>query len=95
MYENAWLCPPAPTTPGIDIKVTPDRLLPIIPMATRYQGDLCRLIKKSSVVEPREVTQARKMRSKKYPATIDRMSRGDMPDVSMAGKIIKGEEHGA
>jgi len=67
----------------MEIKVTPDKLLPIMPIATRYQGDLFRLIKKSSVVEPREVIQARKIRSRKYPATIARISKGEIPDDSM------------
>ncbi|GAA0188601.1 hypothetical protein GCM10009122_47480 [Fulvivirga kasyanovii] len=38
MYEN---CVSA-THPGTEMKVTPDKEAPIIPKATKYQGD-CRL----------------------------------------------------
>ncbi|MNQ91883.1 hypothetical protein D3C85_1072830 [compost metagenome] len=34
-YWN-WLPPGAPTSPGTDIKVTPDKAVPIIPKATKY-----------------------------------------------------------
>jgi len=36
-----------PTSPGTEIKVTPDREVPIIPNATRYQGEDLSALKKS------------------------------------------------
>ena len=74
----------------MEIKVTPDRLLPIIPKATRYQGDLCLLMKKSSVDDPREVNQARKSSSKKYPATIAKITEGDIPAETIGERYFKG-----
>ena len=38
----------APTSPGMDINVTPERDAPIIPNATTYQGDFLFALKKVS-----------------------------------------------
>ena len=46
-----------PTSPGIEIKVTPDNEAPIMPYATIYQGDFLLPIKKVSLVDFLEVTQ--------------------------------------
>jgi hypothetical protein len=60
------------------MNVTPDKEAPIIPKATKYQGD-CRLaVKKVSVVAPREVSCEIRMRTRKYAPIIDRTSNGDM-----------------
>ena len=53
MYEN-WV---DPTSPGIEIKVTPDNDAPIIPYATTYQGDVLLPIKKESLFDFLDVTQ--------------------------------------
>lgn len=41
----------APTIPGTETNVTPDILVPIIPIATIYQGDLRLATKKASLSE--------------------------------------------
>jgi len=57
-----------PTSPGIEIKVTPDNEAPIIPKATTNQGD-CRLpVKNVSLLEFFEVNQDISTRTAKYPA---------------------------
>jgi hypothetical protein len=45
------------------------------------------LIKKSSLVEFRLVIHATKMRRRKYPATMVRIQRGEIPTDDMVGKI--------
>jgi len=38
----------APTAPGIDMKVTPDKLAPIIPNATKYHLEFLLAVKNES-----------------------------------------------
>ena len=40
-----------PTSPGTEIKVTPDKEVPIIPNATRYHGEDLFALKKSSKLD--------------------------------------------
>lgn len=39
-----------PVSPGIEMKVTPDRVAPVIPNATRYHGDFLFPVKKLVLV---------------------------------------------
>ena len=59
-----------PTSPGIEIKVTPDNEAPIIPKATTNQGDCLFPVKKVSLLEFFDVSQDMKTRIAKYPAII-------------------------
>jgi hypothetical protein len=52
-YENAEL----PTSPGTEIKVTPEMVVPTIPKATMYQGDFRLPVKKDSVSAFLDVNQ--------------------------------------
>lgn len=45
IYENPVFAPALPTNPGIEMKVTPLKLAPIMPMATKIQGELLSAVK--------------------------------------------------
>ncbi|MFQ3269308.1 MAG: hypothetical protein ACI9B2_001116, partial [Flavobacteriales bacterium] len=54
------------TQPGTEIKVTPDRLAPIIPKATIYQGDCLLPTKKLSLSPSLDVILEIKINKAKY-----------------------------
>jgi hypothetical protein len=69
---------PLPTPPGTLTKVTPLRDVPIIPKATNTQLLLLFPIKKDSLLEFRDVTQATASSNKKYPITKENKITGDI-----------------
>ena len=71
-YENAVL----PTSPGTEIKVTPDSVAPTIPNATKYHGDLRFAVKNACVSAPREVNHEIPINTRKYPKTMLRTKYG-------------------
>ena len=62
-YENALL----PTSPGTDIKVTPESAAPTIPNATKYHGDFRFAVKNACVSAPRDVNHEIPINTRKYP----------------------------
>ena len=68
--------PVDPTHPGTEIKVTPDREAPIIPMETMYQGDFLFPLKKASLSAFRPVIQEIKINTEKYPIIIEAINAG-------------------
>jgi hypothetical protein len=62
-YEKAEL----PTSPGTEIKVTPEIVVPTIPKATIYHGDFLLPVKKDSVSAFREVNKETIISMRKYP----------------------------
>jgi len=73
--------PPLPTTPGIEINVTPDSEAPTIPKATKYQGDLRPAIKKFSLPESLPVKYETTISSRKYNTTTITIKVGDKPFI--------------
>ena len=67
---------PLPTRPGIDIKVTPERDAPIIPMATKIHGDFLLAIKNALLLESRPVKYDTAIKKIKYPAITARVKTG-------------------
>ena len=55
-----------PTSPGTEIKVTPDNEAPIIPKATKNQGDCLSPVKKVSLEMFLDVNQDIRNNSAKY-----------------------------
>jgi hypothetical protein len=72
--------PKSPTVPGTETNVTPDREVPIIPKATNTQFELRLPIKKESLVELREVTQATPNSIRKYARTNTKSRPEDISD---------------
>ena len=73
-YEKAEF----PTSPGTEMKVTPDKVAPTIPNATKYHGDFLLAVKKAWVSALREVSQDIPINTKKYPKTIPKTKYGFM-----------------
>jgi hypothetical protein len=67
-----------PTSPGTEIKVTPDREAPIIPKATKNQGDCLSPVKKVSVETFLEVNQDIKNKIAKYDVMTIRTNFGSI-----------------
>jgi hypothetical protein len=63
-----------PTSPGTDIKVTPEMVAPIIPKATRYQGDFRFPVKKVSLSLLREENQDIRNKAVKKPRITNKTS---------------------
>jgi hypothetical protein len=69
----------APTSPGTEINVTPDKAVPIIPKATKYHFELRLAIKKVELsADFRDVKYEIPIRSRKYPIKKDRSTIGDI-----------------
>lgn len=76
MYPNCLVGSPAPTLPGIDINVIPDKEAPIIPKATKYQGADLFAKKKVSLLAPLPVKYEIAIKPKKYNPMINKMVDG-------------------
>jgi hypothetical protein len=74
MYEK----PVSPTHPGTEMKVTPEREAPIIPMDTMYQGDFRLPRKNVSLSDFLPVTREMIISSKKYPPITEAVRIGFM-----------------
>lgn len=57
----------SPTQPGTEIKVTPDKEAPIMPKATKYQGDCLFPVKKALASPLPEVKYEMRINKMKYP----------------------------
>lgn len=68
--------PALPTTPGMEIKVTPDRLEPIIPNAIKNHGDFRFARKKLSLLVSLLVKREMIIKKRKYAAMMERMRPG-------------------
>ena len=73
-----------PTSPGMEIKVTPDNEAPIIPKATTNQGDCLFPVKNVSLLEFFEVSQDIKTSMAKYPAIMVKTNVGFIISQSSA-----------
>ena len=73
-----------PTSPGIEIKVTPDKEAPIIPNATTNHGDCLLPVKKVSLLEFFDVSQDIKTSIAKYPAIMVKTNVGFILSQSSA-----------
>jgi hypothetical protein len=73
-----------PTSPGMEINVTPDKEAPIIPNATTNQGDCLLPVKNVSLLEFFEVSQEMKTSTAKYPAIIVKTNVGFILSKSSA-----------
>jgi hypothetical protein len=65
-----------PTSPGTEIKVTPEMVVPIMPKATTNQGDFRLAVKKVSVVADLLVRYATIRSRIKYPVRREATSSG-------------------
>jgi len=71
-----YVMPVEPTHPGTEIKVTPEREAPIIPMDTMYQGDCLFPLKKVSLSAFLPVMIEIVISTAKYMAIIEAISMG-------------------
>ena len=75
----------APTSPGIEINVTPERDAPIIPKATTNHGDFLLPVKKVSFVAFFEVKCEIIIKTRKYAPIIPATKNG-LIEINCSGK---------